>query len=74
MSEFEAIITYCNEIFKDVAFSYNCVQYGFDDSFTMNRVEKEKKPRKKNDIVDDNESVADYDSIQALAKAADALK
>ena len=55
MSEFDAIINYCNEIFKDIAFAYNCVQYGFNDSFIINRIEKEKKPRKKNDDNDDDD-------------------
>jgi hypothetical protein len=85
ISEFDAIISYCNEIFKDIAFAYNCVQYGFNDSFTMNRLEKEKKPRKKNDTVDDEDdddnnkdnntkmpSVSIYDTI--LDKASKLFK
>ena len=29
-SEFGEIMRYCNEIFKDISFTYNTVQYGFD--------------------------------------------
>jgi hypothetical protein len=80
MSEFDAVIVYCNEIFKDVGFVYNCVQYGFNNQFNMNRVEKEKKLRKKKDtdFEDDHDEDEDEDDddedIKALKKAADALK
>ena len=57
MTEFDAIILYCNEIFKEVGFVYNCVQYGFDNGFIMSRVEKEKKLRKKKS--DDEETDED---------------
>ena len=53
MSEFDAIIVYCNEILKEVGFVYNCVQYGFDNGFIMSRSEKEKKSKNKNE--DENE-------------------
>jgi hypothetical protein len=46
MTEFDEIIRYCNDIFKDIAFTYNCVQYGFNELFTIIRVEKEKKAKK----------------------------
>ena len=49
MSEFDAIIVYCNEILKEVGFVYNCVQYGFDNGFIMSRSEKEKKYKNKNE-------------------------
>ena len=49
MSEFDAIIVYCNEILKEVGFVYNCVQYGFDNGFIMSRSEKEKKSKNKNE-------------------------
>ena len=49
MSEFDAIIVYCNEILKEVGFVYNCVQYGFDNGFIMSRYEKEKKSKNKNE-------------------------
>ena len=62
MTEFAAVIDYCNEILKDIAFAYNCVQYGFDETFHFNRVEKEKKAsNKKSDETDD--SMVDDDDI-----------
>jgi hypothetical protein len=74
LAEIDAVISYCNEILKDIAFAYNCVQYGFSKYLNLDRVEKEKKPRKKKAEEDDDESIADDDSIIALKKAADALK
>ena len=74
MSEFDAVINYCNEIFKDVGFVYNCVQYGFNSDFNMNRVEKEKKLRKKKDIEGSDDEEDEDEDIQALKKATDALK
>jgi hypothetical protein len=54
MTEFDEIIRYCNDIFKDIAFTYSCVQYGFDEYFNIIRIEKEKKPRKK--VVNEEEN------------------
>ena len=45
--ELDELRKYCNDIFKDIAFTYSCVQYGFNEIFNFSRVEKEKKPRKK---------------------------
>jgi hypothetical protein len=45
--ELEELRKYCNDIFKDIAFTYSCVQYGFNEIFNFSRVEKEKKQRKK---------------------------
>ena len=42
-TEFDGIRKYCNEIFKDIAFAYSCVQYKFGDKFNIIRVEKGKK-------------------------------
>lgn len=63
MGEITEIMNYCNNIFKDIAFTYNTVQYGFSDYMTFVRVEKEKRPRKKKDesVDDDNASTADSD-------------
>jgi hypothetical protein len=47
LSEFETIQKYCNDIFKDISFTYNTVQYGFDDTFNFIRILKEKKNKKK---------------------------
>jgi hypothetical protein len=46
IKEFEEIINYCNDIFKDISFVYNTVQYKFDERFRINRLEKEKKIKK----------------------------
>jgi len=67
LDEFNGVIGYCNEILKDIAFAYNCVQYAFDNNFNITRVEKEKKSRKKNNDVED-------DDIVELEKAIDSLK
>ncbi len=47
LREMEEISKYCNDIFKDISFTYNTVQYGFNDTFHFIRVLKEKKVRKK---------------------------
>lgn len=78
LREFEEIIKYCNDIFKDISFTYNTVQYGFSDVFDFIRVEKEKKGKKKV-VADDNSTYGSDDDddgsyIKKLAKAADALK
>lgn len=49
MDEIAEITKYCNDIFKDIAFTYNTVQYAFDNTMQFTRVEKEKKQRKKTD-------------------------
>ena len=67
MTEFDEIIRYCNEIFKDIGFAYCSVQYGFDDKFRMGTVVKEKKLRKKKEEVVDND-------LQSISDAIDSLK
>lgn len=57
--EFEELRKYCNDILKDIGFTYNCVQYGFNEVFNFSKVEKEKKQRKKKEITaanDDDDS------------------
>lgn len=44
--EFEQICDYCNDIFKDISFTYGTVQYAFDGRFEFTRIVKEKKPKK----------------------------
>jgi hypothetical protein len=46
MSEFNEIVNYCNEIFRDISFAYGGVQYGFDDHFNLQTIEKERKIKK----------------------------
>jgi hypothetical protein len=58
-SELEEINKYCNDIFKDISFTYSTVQYGFTDNFTFIRIVKEKKVKKKGYIDQDS----DDDSI-----------
>jgi len=76
VKEIEEIIKYCNDIFKDIGFTYSTVQYGFNDTCNFIRVEKEKKAKKKG--ADDNSSTYGSDDedlyIKKLAKAAEALK
>jgi hypothetical protein len=59
MMEFDEIIRYCNDIFKDIAFTYNCVQYGFDGTFNIIRIEKEKKAKKVAMKEEDSDLVVD---------------
>ena len=59
MMEFDEIIRYCNDIFKDIAFTYNCVQHGFDGIFTLIRIEKEKKAKKVAMKEEDSDLVVD---------------
>lgn len=77
MNEISEIIKYCNNIFKDIAFTYNTIQYGFDASMGFIRVQKETKSRK-NDVDDDTSSVASDDTgfslLKTVANAANNLK
>jgi hypothetical protein len=59
MMEFDEIIRYCNDIFKDIAYTYNCVQHGFDGIFTIIRIEKEKKAKKVAMKEEDSDLVVD---------------
>lgn len=49
LNEIEEIRNYCNNILKDIAFTYNTVQYGFNIIFQFGRITKVKKVGKKND-------------------------
>jgi len=77
MDEIAEIKNYCNNIFKDIAFTYNTVQYGFDATMSFIRVEKEKKTRKKS-ADDDSSSIASddtgFDLLKAVADTANSLK
>jgi hypothetical protein len=77
MDEIVEIIKYCNNIFKDITFTYNTVQYGFNETMEFIRVEKEKKPRKKS-TNDDTSSVASDDTgfnlLKTVANTANNLK
>lgn len=75
MTEIAEIRNYCNNIFKDIAFTYGTVQYGFSENMNFIRVEKEKKPRKKKDEEendeDDDTSVTSSDAgLKKVVKAA----
>ncbi len=61
LREFEEIIKYCNDILKDISFTYNTVHYGFSEKFRFIRVEKEKKGKKKAD--DNNTDDEDEDLL-----------
>jgi hypothetical protein len=58
--EFNEIIRYCNDIFKDISFTYSTVQYAFNTEFRFTRVEKEKKVRK---ISEASKSINDDDDV-----------
>jgi hypothetical protein len=55
LSELEEINKYCNDIFKDISFTYSTVQYGFTDTFNFIRIVKEKKGKKKSYIDEDSD-------------------
>lgn len=69
MLEFDQIRDYCNDIFRDISFTYSTVQYAFDGRFEFTRVVKEKKSKKAASV---NES-DDESEINNLKKAADKL-
>ena len=69
MIEITELKNYCNNIFKEIAYTYGTVQYGFSENMVFIRVEKEKKIRKKKSEdynTDDNES--DQNEIIAYLK------
>jgi hypothetical protein len=69
MVEIVELRNYCNNIFKEIAYTYNTVQYGFAENMEFIRVEKEKKIRKKKSEdynTDDNET--DQNEIIAYLK------
>ncbi len=76
--EINTIIQYCNDIFKDIAFTYNTVQYAFviyngkkdTPVFKFVRVEKEKKIRKKSSTNsnDSDDSDDEYIVIKSMHK------
>jgi len=43
--ELDEIINYCNDIFKNISFTYSTVQYEFNNKFIFNRLEKEKEKK-----------------------------
>jgi hypothetical protein len=43
LSEIQEIIKYCNDIFKDISFTYKTVLYSFDDLLRFKKIEKEHK-------------------------------
>ena len=43
IQEINEIQCYCNNILRDIAFTYSSIQYIFDDDFTFKTIEKEKK-------------------------------
>jgi len=46
ISEIDEIMKYCNEILKDISYTYNSVQYKFTDTINLTKVEVEKKKDK----------------------------
>ena len=49
IEEINQIREYCNNILREISFTYNCVQYSFAENFIIERVENEK-PSKKESI------------------------
>jgi hypothetical protein len=66
IKEFDEIINYCNDIFKDIAFTYNTTQYEFSSNLKFKIKEKVKKDTntKMKDVIDnddDNDDDIDND-------------
>lgn len=40
LSEFDELVKYCNDIFRDISFTYSTVNYSFDEQFKFNRNKK----------------------------------
>ena len=59
LREIDEIIKYCNEIFKDIAFTYNIVQYGLNDLLNFITVPREKKGKKKAAVAASNDDDMD---------------
>lgn len=79
LTEINEMISYCNNIFKDIAFTYNTVQYAFDPTMQFIRVEKERKQRKKKADEDDDASSVTSDNtevslLKTVINAANKLK
>ena len=69
MGEIVELTNYCNNILKEIAYTYNTVQYGFSKNMEFKRIEKEKTIRKKKSEdynTDDNET--DQNEIIAYLK------
>ena len=69
MVEIVELSNYCNNILKEISYTYNTVQYGFSKNMEFKRVEKEKTIRKKKSEdynTDDNET--DQNEIIAYLK------
>lgn len=63
MNEFDEIIKYCNEIFKDISYTYNSVCYSFDERMNMITIKKEVKKRASNkNVKKSGNSDSDSDS------------
>lgn len=63
LREIDEITKYCNEIFKDIAFTYNIVQYGFNDYLNFITVPREKKGKKKAAVAASNDDDTDDYSV-----------
>jgi len=73
MNEINEIIKYCNDIFRDISFTYGTVQYKFTDDFGFARAEKEKKQRKKKIDDDDDSIVSDDVGLKNIINTANKL-
>lgn len=78
MSEIIELINYCNNIFKDIAFTYKSVQYCFNEKFEFTRIKNEKQTKKQaaHDLTisdSDDNSVDDSLQFDKIAKSADQL-
>jgi len=59
LREIDEITKYCNEIFKDIAFTYSIVRYGFNEFFNFVTLPREKKGKKKAAVAASNDDDTD---------------
>jgi hypothetical protein len=75
LNEITELNAYCNNILKDISFTYGTVLYGFSTNMMFGRLEKEKKPKKKKEEeeVEDDSSSDNEVYLQSIAKTASKL-
>ena len=56
LQEISQIVHYCNDILSDISFTYNTIQYKFEDNLHFVRVEKEKKEKEKKKSSNDSDN------------------
>lgn len=67
MDEIDELIKYCNELFKEISYTYNCTLYKFSDYLEIISLDRIKRFKNKNKKIlyesdeDSNEYISEYD-------------